>query len=287
MTPHTDESDTDPRQLADAVRQLVENGETDAALELVGRAWRVWSSSGALDLGLTAAAAALDAPGSPGAGVWRARALYADGLLAFRAGDNVRSRARNEELLSLARGTGDVRGECDALTGLARLALRERNYSDAVAHARKARERARTASDVEAEAAPLHLEAAGVRLQQQYADARVLYETSLDLNERLGKHAIVAMELHNLGWVELHLGNVAGAEARFRERDRTSAADAHGDAWSELNWAGVAVQRGQVDEARQRFDIGVHALEKLHMMLDPDDEAELEWLKGMLASPRC
>ena len=126
-----------------------------------------------------------------------------------------------------------------------------------------------------------------MRLLQQYANARALYETSLDLNERLGKHAIVAMELHNLGWVELHLGNVAGAEARFRERDRMSVADAHGDAWSELNWAAVAVQRGQLEEARQRFENGVHGLERLHVVLDPDDESELEWLKRMLATPRC
>ena len=44
-------------------------------------------------------------------GVWRARALYGDGATAFRAGDSERSRSRNQELLDIARATGDERGE--------------------------------------------------------------------------------------------------------------------------------------------------------------------------------
>jgi hypothetical protein len=42
--------------------------------------------------------------------VWRARALYADGMFAFRSGDQARSRMRNEEALRLARETDDARG---------------------------------------------------------------------------------------------------------------------------------------------------------------------------------
>src|SRR5690349_24025821 len=118
--------------------------------------------------------------------MWRVRALYADGMFAFRSGDEPRSRARNEEALQVARETDDTRGECDALTGLARVALRDGRYDDVVALAREARERARGAGDAEAEASPLHLEAAGVRLQRDYGAARELYIESLDLNAALG-----------------------------------------------------------------------------------------------------
>jgi len=45
-------------------------------------------------------------------------------------------------------------------------------------------------------------------LQQDYDAARELYLESLELNAALGSAAWVAMEQHNLGWVELHLGNV-------------------------------------------------------------------------------
>src|SRR5437763_6596443 len=76
--------------VADAVRAFVEAGDPASALELVGRAWRIWFSRGELDDGSAAAATALGAPGAEAVPVWRARALYADGVLAFRSGDQAR-----------------------------------------------------------------------------------------------------------------------------------------------------------------------------------------------------
>src|SRR5262249_18447009 len=157
--------------VADAVNALADAGQAESALELVARTWRVWNAHGELAAGSAAARAALEAPGAGETPLWRARALYADGLLAFRAGDPDPSRARNQEALEVAREAGDVRGECDALTGLARVAVRDGAYAEVVSLAREARERARAAGDRAAEAAPLHLEAAGVRLQGDHARA--------------------------------------------------------------------------------------------------------------------
>jgi tetratricopeptide (TPR) repeat protein len=272
--------------VAEAVRAFAEASDPASALELVGRAWRIWFSCGELDEGSAVAATALAAPGAEAVPIWRARALYADGVLAFRSGDQPRSLARNQEALRVARETDDVRGECDALTGLARVALRDGRYGDVVALATQARVRARAVSDAEAEASPLHLQAAGVRLQQDYEAARELYLESLELNAALGSTAWVAMEQHNLGWVELHLGNVDEAEARFRERDAQASDDAYGDAWSSLNRAAVAAARGDTETAEQLFDSGKQALEKVGVALDPDDRAELDWLSGQLARDR-
>jgi tetratricopeptide (TPR) repeat protein len=267
----------DPAALAEAVRSFVEAGDAASALELVGRAWRAWTSSGRLEEGRAAAELALNA-GRDTQGVWRARALYADGVIAFRAGDSERSRARNQELLDIARATDDVRGECDGLTGMARLALRRGDYPEVVHLAREAREKAVAAGDPAAEGPPLHLEAAGTRLQRHYDDARRLYVESLELNKRLDNRHVVATERHNLGWVDLHRGDLDAAEAWFRERDTDSSPDVYGDAWGELNWAAVAVARGRLDEAKRRFEIGTAALERLGVTLDPDDQAEFEWL---------
>jgi tetratricopeptide (TPR) repeat protein len=151
-----------------------------------------------------------------------------------------------------------------------------------VALACQARERARVVGDREAEAAPLHLQAAGVRLQQDYSSARELYLESLDLNTALGNAAWVAMEHHNLGWVELHLGDVDEAERHFRERDAQAGTDAYGNAWSDLNWAAVAVARGDADGAERHFAEGEQALKELGSALDPDDQSELDWLSGQL-----
>jgi len=265
-------------ELVHAVQTFVEAGDSAAALELVGRTWRIWFSRGELDEGSAVAAKALAAPGAEAVPVWCVRALYADGIFAFRSGDQQRSLKRNEDALRIARETEDVRGECDALTGLARVALRDGRYTDVVELARQARDRARAASDTEAEAAPLHLLAAGVRLKQEYSAARELYLESLDLNASLGNAAGVAMEQHNLGWVELHLGNVKEAEARFEERDAEAADDAYGNAWSSLNWAAVAAARGEIGEAKRLFAAGTAALEQLGVALDPDDRSELDWL---------
>jgi len=211
----------DPDALADAVHAFADAGDAASALELVGRGWRIWFLRGDLDAGSSAAAVALAASGAESVPVWRARALYADGLFAFRAGDDERSLERNEEALRIAREEGDVRGECE----------------------------------------------------------------SLELNASRGNAAWVAMEQHNLGWVELRLGHVDEAEARFRERDAQVGGDAYGDAWTNLNWAAVALARGQASEASTRFAAGARALEELGAALDPDDRSELDWLTRRLAEP--
>jgi len=281
-----EELDQHREAVAHAVRAFASAGDATSALELVGRAWRIWFTNGELDEGSAVATAALAAPGAEAVPVWSARVLYADGLFAFRAGDGGRSLRRNEEALQVARTAGDARGECDALTGLARVALREGRYEDVVALARQGRERARAAGDRGAEASPLHLQAAGVRLQEDYAAARELYLESLELNAALGNARSVAMEQHNLGWVELHLDNVDEAEARFRERDARTGTDAYGDAWSDLNWAAIAVARRAAHEAERRFAAGTHALEELGAELDPDDQSEFDWLSRQLAELR-
>lgn len=268
--------------VADAVRLFAKIGDAASALELIGRTWRIWFSRGELDEGSSLVAAALATPGGSAVPIWEVRTLDAEGRFAFRAGEQERSRTSNEKALRIARETGDVRGECEAMTGLARVALRDGLYVEVVALASQARERAIAARDLEAEAPPLHLLAAGTRLQRNYLAARGLYLESLSLNTGLGNAAGVAMELHNLGWVELHLGNVAEAAGRFQKRDAATGADPYSEAWTALNWSAIAASRGDVAEAQQRFVTGTRGLERLGMTLDPDDASELEWLRKQI-----
>ena len=197
-----------------------------------------------------------------------------------------RSKQRNDECLAVARATSDVRGECDALTGLARVALRDGRFHDVVALARQARERAKAAGDAAAEASPLHLEAAGVRMLRDYAAARELYLESLALSENEGNARRVAMEQHNLGWVELHLDHIDEAAMRFQLLDLSAGADAYADAWKDVNWAAVHAARGDEAEARRRLERGERALEKLGVVLDPDDQFELDWVRSRLSAGR-
>lgn len=267
--------------VAAAVRRLAESGDGASALELIGRTWRLWFSRWELDEGSALVSVALAASRGSADPAWEVRALNAEGLFAFRSGDQERSRAAGENALQIARQAGDVRGECEAMTGLARVALRDGRYGEVVALASQARERAAAAGDPAAGAAPLHLLAAGTRLLGDHEAARSLYAESLRLNTELQNAAWVAMELHNLGWVELHLGHVAEASAWFRRRDAVTT-DPFGAAWTELNWAAIAIAQGDLAEARRRSAIGERELERLRAVLDPDDRSELEWLREQI-----
>ena len=269
-------------EVAAAIESFAGAGDGASALELFARAWRTWLSEDALEEGAAAGAAALSARGAEDASQWRVRALYGDGVLAFRSGDRDRSLARNDEALALARRAKDVQGECEALTGLARVALRDGDFRKVVALASSGRELARQAGLREAEASPLHLLAAGVRLQGDHHRARELYLESLDLNTALGNESWIAMEQHNLGWVELHLGDADAAEKRFDACAGTGEGDAYRSAWDALNRAGVSTVRGRLDEAAASFEAGKRMLEAMHSKPDPDDQAELEWLAGRL-----
>jgi len=95
------------------------------------------------------------------------------------------------------------------------------------------------------------------------------------------------MEQHNLGWIELHLGDVDAAEAWFDARDASAQPDAYSDAWQELNRAGVAAARTDWAQAREHFARGSTALQALGVELDPDDAFEREWLERQLAERAC
>lgn len=282
-----DKLSLEPAELADAVDVFVARGDAASALEVAGRTWRVWFRLGLNDAGSAVLVKALTSSGSDIVPIWHARVLYAAGVFAFRAGDQGRSREYNEKALAAATSTGDARGECDALTGLARVALRDGRYEDVAALSRHARERARSAEDRAAEASPLHLEAAGVRLQERYDEARGLYEESLRLSEELADERGVAMELHNLGWVELHLGHVDEAAKHFERRDQSPGGhEAYDRTWTDLNWAAVAALRGDREDASRRLERGRQLLNEQAEKLDPDDQFELDWVTTLVSATK-
>lgn len=124
--------------------------------------------------------------------------------------------------------------------------------------------------------------AAGTRLSGDYDRARDLYLESVALGDELGDERRKQQEFHNLGWVELHRGDIDAAERMFAERGARSGLDAMGDAWTDLNRAAVALARGQRALATELFRTGKHRLDELGAALDPDDQFEFDWLAGRL-----
>jgi len=134
--------------------------ETPQSLDELASSWRRWLVSGESRAGHEVLAQALLA----NALRTRARAicLYADGLFLFRLGEQRASRERNEEALAVARELGDQEAESLALVGLSRVAFRDGRHDEVVRLATRARELAAHVGP-EAEAAPLHMQAAGAR----------------------------------------------------------------------------------------------------------------------------
>jgi tetratricopeptide (TPR) repeat protein len=267
--------------LVEAATTLASDGNGERAVELASRTFRVFLMLDDIAKGRAMLAAALDTA-EPVSSSARALALYGDGMLAFRAGDNAASLARSQDALATAQEVGDRRGEALALVGLSRVALREGNYGRVQALAAEALALARS-MDASAQAAPLHLLAAGTRLAGDYDDAAKLYQESLELSRSLADQRSIGMELHNLAHVQLHRGNLADAERLFTECDALrNHDDPYEVAMSQLNRAALAWARGEQASARDLLGQARSTLAGANIVLDPDDAFEVIWLATQL-----
>jgi tetratricopeptide (TPR) repeat protein len=267
--------------LVKAARFLAEKGNEEAAAELAANVWRLWLVLGDVAGGRQLLAAALDA-GERRPSRARALALYGDGALAFRAGAQTESQDRNEAALEAARAVGDREAEALALVGLSRVSFRDGDYTRVRSLAAEARELTRDL-DAAAGVAPLHLLAAGTRLAGDYDEAIELYTESLELNRRLGDSRMVGMELHNIGHVELHRGNVDAAERCFSEFAKArNPNDLYESAMTRLNQAALTFARGDRERAAELLRRQESTLEGAGIVLDPDDAFEVDWLREQL-----
>jgi tetratricopeptide (TPR) repeat protein len=269
--------------LEEAVRWFAEQGEAEAAAELASDVWRLWFVSGDVAGGRRLLAAALDAgEGRPSRA--RALALYADGLLAFRAGAQADSQERNEAALEAARAVNDREAESLALVGLSRVAFREGDYERVRLLAAEARELTRDL-DASAGVMPLHMLAAGTRLTGDHDGAVELYSESVELNRSLGDSVMVALEFHNIGHVELHRGNVDAAEGCFAECAKVRSADNPYDAaMTHLNHAALAYARGDRESTAELLGRTQSTLADADIVLDPDDDFDVKWLRDKISS---
>ena len=94
---------------------------------------------------------------------------------------------------------------------------------------------------------------------------------------------MVAVELHNLGHVELHRGDVAGAERCFAECDALrNPGDPYDTAMTSLNRAAINFARGDVAPAHELLRNVETTLGAAGIVLDPDDAYEVDWLRAAL-----
>ena len=267
---------------ADAARFLGQNGWQDRALELASNVWRLWILSNDMPGGRQFLSILLSKPGKPSRA--RALALYGDGLFAYRQGQVRESRIRNEEALGIAEQLNDPEALVLSHLGLSRVDLEQGNYQSARYHASKAQKLSHD-QDPALGQAPLFMEASANRMLENYETAASLYRQSVELNRKLNDTGMVVAELSNLGFVEVHLGNVDRAEQCFAESEKLASklTDPYSQAMSLLTKAAVAYLKGNHAQAESLLATSEKTLKDSGLKPGPDDKFEIDWLKIKLA----
>jgi hypothetical protein len=128
---------------------------------------------------------------------------------------------------------------------------------------------------------------AGTRLSGDYEQAEALYLESLDLNRGLGDGYMRSVELHNLGHVSLHRGDLDAAQRYFAEcsaeRKVSTQRNPYDTAMEALNDAALAHHRGNRARAASLLAEVERTLDDAGISLDPDDRFEVDWLRDRLA----
>jgi len=271
---------------ANAARVLLENGNEEGAIEIAANAWRLWIMARDLDGGRAFLASVLE-KGEKKPSRARSLALYGDALLAFRQGRIEESRQRSQAALDAALAVDDREALTLAYLAVSRIAFEDGEYAKSASLAVKAREFARDLGLAMGQA-PLFLHASATRLIGDYDQAAALFEQSLELNRKIRDQGMVAAELQNLGFVEIHRGNVDAAERYFTEGEKIApASDPYSTAMSIINKAVIAFLRENLDESRSLLQRAQSVFKEAGIDPGADDQFEINWLHGQLTTKKA
>jgi non-specific serine/threonine protein kinase len=201
-----------------------------------------------LDEGATWFDRVLAMPG--GDEVRRGQALFQAGLLVFWTGDDELAAGLHRQALEIGRQTGDPTVTAEALSGLARIALRT-DVDEARRLCREALEITNGTSDRLGRGNALHVLAVGAQMAGDFRQARELMRQRIAMAREEGNLATVGSESGNLSMVERQLGDLEAADALAREALTIS--DQRGDAWAmPYNLSGLAAisaEHGEFERA--------------------------------------
>ena len=133
-------------------------------------------------------------------------------------GDQEGARSFAEESLRIARELGDPRQLGYALASIPRVMLQDRDIDVLLDVTEEGIAIAQQIGDADLLGLHLLLRAEGMRLVHKNAEARLLYQESLDLYRELEATEMVTGGLHNLIEVELDEGNLERAAALLQEK---------------------------------------------------------------------
>src|SRR5207247_2022284 len=173
---------------------FLDHGRGADALELAADLWLFQEERGHAEEARAWLAKALAAPGAEARSVTRARALYGEGILAFRNLDEESARKAFEECRAIAREQDYIRLVVRATTGFARLALRRGDTREVRKWSEEALAIARDRGEKEDAASPLHMLAAAARVEGDLRQPKAFYRQNLALPRARREATGLAME---------------------------------------------------------------------------------------------
>jgi predicted ATPase/class 3 adenylate cyclase len=199
-----------------ALGWLLERGDTERTLRLIGSLRRAWVARGYLSetRKWLESAFARSAAVPPQV---EAKALYGLGRVALVEGDYDEAIPSLERSARLFRELGEAEGLVFSLADLGFIATAQGRPDDAQRFAEESLIEAKAAGNDRTIAAALHSLACGKLDADEYGEARTLFEQSLDLRRKLGDKRNMANSLCYLGSVALLEGDYNRATALLGE----------------------------------------------------------------------
>jgi hypothetical protein len=271
--------------LLGALQFFIDDGRTDEALRLAIALAPLWMQRKRLEEGEAWFDKALAAEG--GSDRNRGNAYFQAGLLAFWPGDDERAAALHGQALAIGRRTGDPTVTAEALSGLARIALRSGNAAD-IKEARWLCREALTVSegteDRIGRSNAIHVLAIAAQMAGDFDEARTLMRQRIEEARETGNAATISSEAGNLSMVERQLGNLDVAEALAREALEID--NARGDEWAMpykiSGLAAVSTDRGDFDRAATLVGAAEAMMEREKADWPPDERPHYERMLSRL-----
>ena len=253
-----------------AMEWFIENHRSNQAFRLASSLVPFWMATKRLDDGAAWLNRALDLPG--GDDVYRGRALFDAGYLAFWKGEDQISSTFQREALEFGRRLNNPTITALSLVGLARIALRT-NVDEARTLCREALDVTEGTDDREGRSSAMHVLAVAAQMSGDLDEARALMKQRIELGRETGDLATISIESNNLSMVERQLGNFKDAEDLARQALDISSrrGDSLAMAWNLNGLAASIAQRGDHRRAATLIGAADAAMEAANAAWPPDE----------------
>lgn len=213
--------------------------------------------------------------------VKQANELYEEGLNAFRAGDNERCIALTTASLEIGRQLNDNDIVGQALMGLCRAALRNRDEDHLHCLSKELAELAEHTGDDWWCVVRAHMNAEMARMLGALERANELYDESMRLSEALGSENMMATECFNKSFVAVAQHNLEDArtllQRHFTIRSKLDEGDLN--PYGLIGVANLLVAEGKTEQAAEASFVCRRLLNELNVIPDPADEAPLKMVE--------